>query len=208
MTNSTKRRLLLSLGLGALGLVLGAAAPRAMARSGSESGSGSPSASASQSKHEIFTVKEVDHEDRELDLTGPDGKETEINVPKEVTEFDTLKVGDRVDVTYTESVAMSLMPLGKKPSMAETKSTSRMAHASGGTATRETTAAAEIVAVDPSANTVTLKGPKGNERTVTVDDPALQKKLPSLKVGQYVKITYTQALAASIRKETPGSQAP
>ena len=33
-------------------------------------------------------------------------------------------------------------------------------------------------------------------KTVNVDDPAMQKKLPSLKPGQVVQFTYTEAVAA------------
>ena len=51
-------------------------------------------------------------------------------------------------------------------------------------------------------NRVTFKGPKGNIRTVTVYDPAMQKKLTSLQPGQMVQITYREAIAASI-KPTP-----
>ena len=36
-------------------------------------------------------------------------------------------------------------------------------------------------------------------RTVTVSDPALQKKLPNLKPGQVVQFTYSEQMAASIR---------
>ena len=43
-----------------------------------------------------------------------------------------------------------------------------------------------------------FKGPQGNARTVQVNDPALQKKLPNLKPGQHVQFTYTEAVAALI----------
>jgi L-ascorbate metabolism protein UlaG (beta-lactamase superfamily) len=63
---------------------------------------------------------------------------------------------------------------------------------------REVTASAEIISVDAAANKVTFKGPRG-VRTVIVQDPALQSKLPSLKPGQVVQLTYTEAMAASIQ---------
>jgi hypothetical protein len=49
-----------------------------------------------------------------------------------------------------------------------------------------------------AANKVTFKGPRG-VRTVEVQDPSLQAKLPSLKPGQVVQLTYTEAMAASIQ---------
>jgi hypothetical protein len=69
----------------------------------------------------------------------------------------------------------------------------------GGVRGREVTMTAEVVSVDPSANIVTFKGPKGNLRTVHVQNPTLQEKLPSLKPGQVVQFDYTQATAASIK---------
>ena len=58
---------------------------------------------------------------------------------------------------------------------------------------------AEVTSVDAANNKVSFKGPKGQVRTVTVQDPAMQKKLPGLKPGQVVQFTYTEAVAASIR---------
>jgi cold shock CspA family protein len=69
----------------------------------------------------------------------------------------------------------------------------------GGIRGREVMISAEVVAVDPGANTVTFKGPHGNLRTVHVADSALQAKLPSLKPGQVVQFDYVQATAAAIR---------
>jgi hypothetical protein len=56
-----------------------------------------------------------------------------------------------------------------------------------------------VVNVDAEANEVTFKGPRGMNRTVKVQDPDLQKKLPDLKAGDEVQLTYTEAAAAAIR---------
>ena len=52
--------------------------------------------------------------------------------------------------------------------------------------------------MDPSANTVTFKGPRGNMRTIYVADPAIPEKLPNLKPGHVVQFGYTEAVAAAI----------
>ena len=44
-----------------------------------------------------------------------------------------------------------------------------------------------------------LQGPKGNARVVNVSDPEMQAKLPSLKPGQVVQFTYTEAVAVAIQ---------
>ena len=68
-----------------------------------------------------------------------------------------------------------------------------------GIQSREFKISAKVVSVDPAANTVTFKGPKGRVRTVNVENPALQAKLPTLKPGQVVQFDYTEAVAADIK---------
>ena len=118
-------------------------------------------------------------------------------MPSDVKVFDKLKVGEKVDIDYYQSLAVSMAPSGSKPSMSERRG--RAVDMGGGVRGREVMLTAEVVNVDPSANTVTFKGPKGNLRTVHVENPTLQEKLPSLKPGQVVQFDYTQATAASIR---------
>jgi len=131
-------------------------------------------------------------------LQNADGEKKTVKVPPEVKAYDTLKVGDRIDIDYQESIAVSLAPAGSKPTMTQRTSGGKMEGGGMGTA-RETTVSAEVVSVDVAANKVTFKGPKGQIKTVTVADPQMQKKLPDLKPGHVVQFTYTEAMAASIR---------
>ena len=99
-------------------------------------------------------------------------------MPPEVKAYDTLKVGDRIDIDYQESVAVSMLPPGSKPTMTERSSGGPHGRRRDGMGSREMTVSAEVVSVDAAANKVTFKGPKGQIRTVTVADPQMQKKLP------------------------------
>jgi Cu/Ag efflux protein CusF len=130
-------------------------------------------------------------------LKNEEGEKVSVQVPQDMKNFDKLKVGDKVDIDYYESLAVAMMPPGSKPSMSERTTKSR--EMGGGVAGREITASAEVISVDPAANKVTFKGPRGQIKTVTVHDPDMQKKLSSLKPGQVVQFTYTEAVAASIR---------
>jgi len=149
--------------------------------------------SAERMTSETFVVSGIDRSKRTVTLTNADGERNTMNVPSDVKAYDTLKVGDRVDVDYRESMGVSLAPAGSKPSM------SRVSGSGPGTAMRGTTVSAEVISVDVPNNKVTFQGPKGNRKTVTVADPEIQKKLPNLKPGQVVQFTYTEAIAASIR---------
>ncbi len=151
----------------------------------------------SQLTHMTATVTAIDRSDRSVTLKSENGDEGTINVPSDVKAFDKLKTGDKIDVDYYDSLAVSLAPSGSKPTMSERRG--RSVDMGGGVRGREIMVTAEVVSVDSSANTVTFKGPKGNLRTIHVDNPTLQEKLPSLKPGQVVQFDYTQATAASIR---------
>jgi len=155
--------------------------------------------SAQRMTSETFVVSAIDRGKRTVTLTNAEGERNTMNVPPDVKAYETLKIGDRVDVDYRESIGVSMAPAGTKPGMVEKSVGSPMGASAPGTASRETQITAEVVSVDVANNKVTLKGPKGNHKTITVADPALQKKLPNLKPGQVVQFTYTEAIAAGIR---------
>lgn len=147
--------------------------------------------------HTTATVSSIDHGARTMSIKTESGEETSIEVPAAVKQFDKLAVGDKIDLDYYRSMTVSMAPSGSKPSMSERKG--RMVDVGGGLRGREVTMTAEVISVDPGANTVTFKGPKGNIRTVNVQSPALQAKLPSLKPGQVVQFDWVEAVAASIQ---------
>jgi len=152
--------------------------------------------------HETVVVSAIDRTTRSVTLMNADGESRTVGAPPDMKSFDTLKVGDHVDVDYYESIGLALMPAGSKTSMSETTTGGRTAGPGGAAVGRQITATVEIVGVDEVMNKVTFKGPKGSVRTVTVYDPAMQKKLTSLQPGQLVQITYREAIAASIEPTT------
>ena len=164
----------------------------------SEAQSAMPPATARR-MHETVVVSAIDRTIRTVTLVNAEGDSRTVGVPPDMKAFDTLKVGDHVDVDYYESIGLALMPAGSKASMTETTTGGRTAEPGGAAVGRQITATVEVVGVDEVMNRVTFKGPKGNMRTVTVYDPAMQKKLTSLQPGQMVQITYREAIAASLK---------
>jgi len=67
--------------------------------------------------------------------------------------------------------------------------------------TLRATLTAEVTAVNLTNREVTLKGPQGNEVTVTVSDKV--KRLGEVKVGDFVRVDYFVSVAAELRKPTP-----
>jgi hypothetical protein len=143
--------------------------------------------------HVTAVVTAIDRNARKVTIRTPDGEKTVVQAPVEMKAFDKLKVGDKIEVDYMESMALGMMPPGSSPAMVE------RTVAGGGAAGREVTMSAEIVSVDVANNKVTFKGPKGAMRTVKVQNPDLQARLPNLKPGQVITLKYTEAVAASIQ---------
>jgi hypothetical protein len=62
------------------------------------------------------------------------------------------------------------------------------------------TLTAEVTAINLSKREVTLKGPQGNEVTITAGKEV--KRLDEVKVGDFVRVDYLVSVAAEIRKPT------
>jgi len=201
MKNQTKKGMIVACaGCGVFALALAASpafadeAPSGSTTTTTDMGGGTPSTTSTV--HATVVVTSIDKSNRKVTVKKPDGEKETIQVPSDVKSFDHLKVGDKVDIDYTESMALSMLPPGTKPTTSE--KTMRGGEMGAGGAARQVTASAEIVSVDAANNKVVVKGAHGL-RTVTVQDPALQQKLPNLKPGQVVQLTYTEAVAASIQ---------
>ena len=152
-----------------------------------------PKAEKTSTTHATVAVTAIDKSARKLTVKMSNGEKALIQVPADVQEFEQVKVGDKIDVDYMQSVALGFLPKGTKPSATEVEA------AGPGMAGRQMSVSAEVIKVDAANNQVTFKGPKGTHRIVTVQDPDLQARLPNLKPGQVVVLQYTEAMATAIR---------
>lgn len=145
------------------------------------------------------TVTAIDAATRTVSLKDKKGKVTSLVVGEEARNFDQLKVGDVVTVDYREAMTLTLKKEGRgKSSINESTTMNRSEPGAkpGGTAGREVTVLADVVAVNTKTKMVTLKGPKGNTLDLKVDDPA---QLKDIKKGDQVEAVYTEALAISVK---------
>lgn len=143
------------------------------------------------------TVAAVDKATRTITLKGADGKEWPVVAGPEVRNFDQIKVGGEVVVGYLEALALQLKKGGGAPrELTIGTDAARAAPGAqpGAAAARQITAVADVTAINPATQTVTLRGPK---RTVDlrVADP---KQFQMVAVGDQVEVTYTEALAVSV----------
>jgi hypothetical protein len=143
------------------------------------------------------TITAIDKATRDVTLKGPQGNEMTVTAGPDVKNFDKLKVGDQVDLQYVEALTLELKKGGGMP-VAKTEKTDAVAakkgEAPGGAAGRQVTVVADVVAVDPAKQIVTLKGPKQTVN-LRVPDPAQFKNIAK---GDQVLATYTQAMAVAV----------
>ncbi|MGZ3438339.1 MAG: CdaR family protein [Polyangia bacterium] len=158
-----------------------------------------PEKMVGQLMHLTATVQKVDMKKRELTLKDDSRNTIMLQVPEDVTRLENVKKGDRLNIDYYESAALSLKKPGETTGPAETKIVERKEGTLPGClVARKISASAEIVKIDPTENKVTIKGPSGELDTINVKDPDVQADLKRLKKGDQIQVTYSQALAASI----------
>ena len=143
------------------------------------------------------TVEAIDPETRMVTLRGPQGNTLTFRAGEAVKNLSQVKVGDKVNAFYYESLALDLRAPGAAP-VNETVAGATAAQPGERPAAKvaqQTTITATVEAVDRANSTVTLKGPQGNTRTLRVRDP---QRLERVKVGDQLVATYTEAMAVSV----------
>ena len=143
-------------------------------------------------------VVKIDKKTRTLTFKNKEGESKFVAGP-EITNFDQIKKGDRVNVTYELAVAIELIKT-KSDGIRSKVETNTVTQSKANEKPSEkiankTTIIADIVAVDRDKKLVSVKGPSGKVTTVTVKNPAL---LADVNVGEQVKVIYYDAMAASI----------
>ncbi|CAM3723649.1 hypothetical protein [Polynucleobacter arcticus] len=144
------------------------------------------------------TVTKIDKKTRTIFFQNNDGESKFIAGP-EIKNFDQIKKGDRLNVTYELAVAIELIKTKSDGIRSKVETSSEATSKAGEKPTRTisntTTIIADIVAVDRAKKLVSVKGPSGKVTVVTVKNPQL---LADANVGEQVKVIYFDAMAASI----------
>jgi hypothetical protein len=143
-------------------------------------------------------VKSIDKKKRAVVVVGPNGNEIVFNASADVRNFDQIKVGDLVTLTYAQALALELKKAASKGIRERVDTENALAakpgEKPGMMVEKSVRVIADVVAVNPKAQTVTLKGPK---RTVElhVKDPA---QFQNAKVGDQVEVLYVEAVALEV----------
>jgi hypothetical protein len=144
------------------------------------------------------SVVKTDKKTRTITFKNKEGESKFVAGP-EIKNFDQIKKGDRLSVTYQLAVAIELIKTksdGVRSKVETNTVTSSKANEKPSeTIANKTTIIADIVEVNREKKLVSVKGPSGKITTVVVKNPAL---LADVNVGEQVKVIYYDAMAASI----------
>ncbi|MEZ4331679.1 MAG: hypothetical protein R3F35_07980 [Myxococcota bacterium] len=145
-------------------------------------------------------VLAIDPSTRNVALRLPDGSEVAFQAAPEIERLDEVQAGDRVRVSYLESVVYHLREPGDAAPGASLEEAALKADASQAPASavaRTLFVTATVRAVDRKASTVTLESPNGQRRSFRVRDP---ERLVGVEVGDLVEFALTQAIAVELEK--------
>ena len=145
----------------------------------------------------VATVSSIDYTKRSVTLEDEQGHKRTLQISPEATNFNQVKVGDKVTVKFAEEMAVFM---GDAKALTEDSGTALVAKAAEGEKpailladTRELTAV--VKAVDLAKHSATLEFADGSSRTVAVRPDV---SLSSDAVGRHVVIRITNAIALAV----------
>jgi translation elongation factor P/translation initiation factor 5A len=145
------------------------------------------------------TVEAVDAAKRTVTLKGEAGQTKTLKCGSEVRNFDQIKVGDKVNLTFVDEVA-AYVRKADAPPMAEESAMVALAPkgAKPGALMAETVEVkAKIESVNTKKHTITFLNPDGSKKTVKVGKKA--KELKELQKGDDVVLRITQAMMIDVK---------
>ncbi len=154
-------------------------------------------ASIAQAAQLTAAVEAIDLKTREVTLKGPDGKSHVLTAGPEVRNLEQVKVGDLVVVRYLESLTLTHKKDGKElrsATQAQDGARSAAGQRPAGVVAQQVEVTADVIAVNATTQTVTLRGPK---RVVDLKVPD-RGQFNLIKVGDQIQAVYSQALALSV----------
>jgi hypothetical protein len=144
------------------------------------------------------TVQDVDQASRVVNLLTASGENVVFRAGPEVRNLAQVKRGDHVQATYYESLVIQVLKPGTaQPGITTAADADRakLGERPGASAAASTTVVATVVKVDKKNATITLKGPRGNAKTLPVRNPI---HLDAVRAGDLIEATYTEALGVAV----------
>ncbi len=167
-----------------------------------DAGASTPATSDSDTATVRARVLAVNHSTREIRLRGPAGNVETVVAGDEVRNFERIRRGDDVVITYHQSIAYALNgPDVSVPNATVTEGVSQAPEGGmpGGTVARRITITGLVAGVDLAAHTISLVDQRGGAvHTFNVVNPQRQEDLKRVMVGDRLSVIFSQAIAVSV----------
>jgi hypothetical protein len=144
------------------------------------------------------TIQAIDSTTRTLTLRDDKGNEDTFSVGDGVQRFNELKVGQKVNITYYESIVFQLLKPGEKGSGTSIEAALDRAKSAlpAGTVAVQDKATVTVKAVDPAVPSITVTTADGRTVTRKIEN---KKNIEGVKAGDKIDITFTRAFVTSVQ---------
>ena len=146
----------------------------------------------------------IDKATRKVTLKTAAGKTFEVTAGPDVKNFDQVKVGDELVVEFIQALSLEVKPGGglRGSTVQSQTAQAKPGERPGAAGAREVTVTADVMAVDPKAMTITVRGPNGHLVDLKVKNP---EHFKAVKVGDQIQAVYVEAMAIAV---TPAPKKP
>jgi len=143
------------------------------------------------------TVEAVDKEKKQVTLVDKGGNSQIYQISDLVRNFDQIEVGDTVNITYKETVAIAVIDAATEPVRQDAFEITGapIGDKPAGTIKGSTQVYAAVEEINYEDRTVVLKGPK---RTIKVKVDDTVEKFNQIKQGDTVFVKFTELVAVEI----------
>jgi cold shock CspA family protein len=144
------------------------------------------------------TIQAIDQSTRAITLRDDKGNEDTFIAGDAVQRFNELKVGQKVNITYYESIVFQLLKPGEKGSGTSVEAALDRAKSAlpAGTVAVQDKATVTVKAVDMAVPSITVATADGRTVTRKIEN---KKYLEGVKAGDRIDITFTRALLTNVQ---------
>lgn len=145
------------------------------------------------------TVQAIDSTARKVTLRNDKGEEDTFVVGPAMTRFNELKVGDKVKMTYYQSLVLQVRKPGEKTNVpgVDAALTRAKGEMPGATLAAQEKMNVTVKAIDPALPSITVTTDDGRTVTRKIEN---KKYLEGVKVGDKIDVTYTESILIDIVK--------
>jgi Cu/Ag efflux protein CusF len=160
---------------------------------------------AAQKASITATVTKIDSANRVLTLKGPNGKSVDVEVSTAVKRFPEIKVGDQLNVDYTEALIVSVARMDSSVALGtsvEQTLEPKAGEKPAGLVTRTIKATVGVDSIDTARSEMTVHASDGSTQTFHIQD---LKNVEGVKPGDKITVVYQEAVALAVTSPAPKS---